>query len=74
MLTKRYVAALFSISLKVLSVVDGAVAQEYPNKVIRIMVTSLPGGGTDFTARVVAQGIAAPLGQSIIVENRPAVF
>jgi tripartite-type tricarboxylate transporter receptor subunit TctC len=49
-------------------------AQDYPNKVIRIMVTSLPGGGTDFTARLVAQGITGPLGQSIIVENRPSGF
>ena len=73
MFTTRHVAGLLSIGLLGLSA-SGVPAQDYPNKVIRIMVTSLPGGGTDFTARVVAQGIAAPLGQSIIVDNRPSGF
>ena len=47
-----------------------ASAQEFPTKPIRI-VASEPGGGQDFIARLLAQGIAAPLGQSVIVENRP---
>src|SRR5262245_10186838 len=46
-----------------------ASAQDYPNKPIRI-VTSAAGGGADFTARTIAQGISAPLGQSVVVENR----
>jgi tripartite-type tricarboxylate transporter receptor subunit TctC len=41
----------------------------YPNKSIRI-VTSLAGGGNDFAARIMAQGLAAPLGQAVIVDNR----
>jgi tripartite-type tricarboxylate transporter receptor subunit TctC len=49
-----------------------ASGQEYPNKPIRIF-TSAAGGGTDFTARVVAQGLSA-LGQSVIVENRSPVL
>jgi hypothetical protein len=43
--------------------------QPYPTKVIRI-VTSEPGGATDLTARLIAQGVAGPIGQPIIVENR----
>jgi tripartite-type tricarboxylate transporter receptor subunit TctC len=46
-----------------------ACAQEYPNKPIRI-VTGSPGGGTDLTARLIAQGISGPLGQTVIVDNR----
>ena len=46
-----------------------AFAQEYPNKPIRI-VTAEPGGGTDFMARLFAQGLSRPLGQNVIVENR----
>ena len=46
-----------------------ASAQEYPAKPIRI-VTSAAGGGSDFTARQVAQGISGPLGQPVIVDNR----
>lgn len=48
----------------------GAVsAQSYPNKPIRI-VTSEPGGGSDFTTRVVAQGLTSSLGHQVIVDNR----
>ena len=47
-------------------------AQSFPNHVIRIVVGGT-GGSLDITARVVAQGIAPPLGQPVIVENRPSV-
>ena len=44
-------------------------AQEFPHKPIHIFTTE-PGGGSDFAARVVAQGLSASLGQPVIVENR----
>lgn len=44
-------------------------AQSFPTKPVRI-VTAAAGGGSDFTARLIAQGIAAPLGQPVIVDNR----
>jgi tripartite-type tricarboxylate transporter receptor subunit TctC len=46
-----------------------ASSQEYPNRMIKI-VTAAAGGGSDFIARVLAQGIAGPLGQQIIIDNR----
>ncbi len=46
-----------------------APAQDYPNKPIRI-VTSEPGGGTDYGARLIAQGLTSNMGQQVIVENR----
>ena len=45
--------------------------QDYPSRLIRI-VTSGAGGGSDFASRQIAQGITGPLGQPVIVENRPA--
>mgnify|MGYP003703930971 CR=1 FL=1 len=51
-------------------VAAGALAQEYPARAIRI-VTSPAGGGNDFPARIVARGISAPLGQQVVVDNRP---
>ena len=45
------------------------VGQDYPAKTIRI-VTAEPGGGNDFVARLITQGIAGTLGQQVIVENR----
>ena len=45
--------------------------QNFPVKTIRI-VTAGVGGGSDFTSRQIAQGISGPLGQSVIVDNRPS--
>ena len=44
-------------------------AQAFPAKPIRIVAAEV-GGASDFTARLVAQGISGPLGESVIVENR----
>src|SRR5437660_1680911 len=49
--------------------VGTASGQGYPSKPIR-MITGAAGGGSDFTARQIAQGISASLGQPVIVENR----
>jgi len=43
--------------------------QSFPSKPIRI-ITAAAGGGVDFGARTIAQGIAEPLGQQVVVENR----
>jgi tripartite-type tricarboxylate transporter receptor subunit TctC len=48
-------------------------SQAYPSKPIRI-VTSPAGGGNDFPARLIARALAAPLGQQLIVDNRPTVL
>src|SRR5262245_7023344 len=46
-------------------------AQTYPQKPVRI-ITAGVGGGSDFVSRVIAQAIAGPLGQQVIVDNRPS--
>jgi tripartite-type tricarboxylate transporter receptor subunit TctC len=48
-----------------------AVAQQYPTRSITLMVPYAP-GPTDTVARIVAQAMQKPLGESIIVENRPS--
>jgi tripartite-type tricarboxylate transporter receptor subunit TctC len=45
-------------------------AQGYPSKPIRIVVPGTGGGG-DFAARLIGQGLSPTLGQPIVIENRP---
>ncbi len=48
-----------------------AVAQTYPAKPIKVYVGYAAGGAVDLIARAVGQKIAGPLGQPIVVENKP---
>ena len=46
-----------------------ALAQAYPAKPIRMVVTGVGSGG-DFAARLISLGVSSTLGQQIIVDNR----
>lgn len=48
-----------------------ALAQTYPLKPLRVIVSTAAGGGSDFIARLLAQKLTESLGQQVIVENRP---
>ena len=46
-------------------------ADKYPDKPLRLIVALPAGGPTDILARLIAQPLAASLGQAIVVDNRP---
>ncbi len=48
-----------------------ALAQNWPNKPIRMVVPYTPGGYTDLMARLVGQKVSEALGQTIVFENKP---
>src|ERR1043166_4364377 len=61
-------AAAFAIAI--LCVTDVAAAQNYPNRVVKIIVPFGAGGQPDVVARVFAQHLAATIGATVI-DNRP---
>lgn len=50
---------------------SAAAGQSFPVKTVRMVVPSSPGGGTDFTARVLSVKLSERFGQQVVVDNRP---
>jgi len=48
----------------------GGFAQTYPAKPIRLISPYPPGGGTDASARIIAQALGEQMGQQVIVDSR----
>jgi tripartite-type tricarboxylate transporter receptor subunit TctC len=49
-----------------------ATAQQYPTRNVSMIVPFAAGGPTDTVARVLGQAMGKPMGQTIVVENRPS--
>lgn len=50
---------------------NGAAAQGYPDKAVRLIVPFPPGGSTDHTGRIIAEAMSASFKQPFVIENRP---
>src|SRR5258706_6478152 len=67
----RVPTRLVVLAALLVCVSGGAAAQAWPAKPVRYIVPFPPAGATDILARIVADKISGPLGQSVVVENRP---
>jgi tripartite-type tricarboxylate transporter receptor subunit TctC len=50
----------------------GVAAQDYPTRTVTMIVPYAAGGPTDTVARVLAQAMTKPMGQTVVVENKPS--
>lgn len=71
--TGRWVGRIIACStaLSMLGAPTGLYAQTYPEKPIRLVVPSPPGGGTDTLSRLVATKLGEMHQWQILVDNRP---
>lgn len=65
--------ALQSLAAGALAVASPSWAQSgaYPNRSVKMVVGSPPGGPSDFMARIFGDALSPALGQSFVVENKP---
>ena len=57
--------------LSLLALTIASHAQDYPNRLIKLMHGFPPGGNIDVVARLLAQDLSKVLGQTIVVEGKP---
>src|SRR5688572_427075 len=62
---RRLLAALSLVPALVLA------QDDYPSKPIRMILPTSAGSGSDVLGRVIADRMRGPLGQPVVVENRP---
>jgi len=61
----------FAFAVAGLALAAPAVAQTFPSKPLRIVVTLGPGSAGDLLSRLLAEQIGRTIGQNVIVDNRP---
>jgi len=67
----RYWCSLLVLSLGAAAGSQQAAAQAWPARPVKIVVPATTGGAIDLIARSLAEKLSAPLGQAVVVENKP---
>ncbi len=60
----------FALALAFAAGVQGAQAQGYPSKIVKVIVPQPPGGGVDTVGRILTTRLGPLLGQTFVAENR----
>jgi tripartite-type tricarboxylate transporter receptor subunit TctC len=68
---RRRTTALAAALLVMPWLIALAPAQDFPSRIVRIVVAFPAGGPTDFVARLLADKLKSLLGQSVVIENKP---
>lgn len=66
-----FVAASAVLSFCAVSIPSAQAADAYPSKPVRWIVPYAAGGGSDFLARTIGQGLSTKIGQPVVVDNKP---
>jgi tripartite-type tricarboxylate transporter receptor subunit TctC len=64
-------ATLTSLACLIMFCAEARAQADYPSRTVRMIVPAEAGGGTDTSARVLAEQLSRAMGQQFIVENRP---
>ena len=67
----RTLARLMAIACSALALAAPAWAQTWPTKTVRVIVPYAPGSATDIVPRTVFEQVAAQVGHTILIDNRP---
>ncbi|MES2246451.1 MAG: tripartite tricarboxylate transporter substrate binding protein [Pseudomonadota bacterium] len=68
---RRFIQSAFCIALLSAASIVMAQPAGYPDKPIRWVISTAAGGGSDSLARLIGQQMAAQMGQSLVIDNRP---